>query len=211
MADIGGGAGRYAAWLAERGHPVTLLEPVELHLREARRLAGEPPRFAVRRGDARALPFEDASLDAVLLLGPLYHLGERRDRARALDEAARVCRPGGVVLAAAISRFGPLLDAIRRGALGDERTFANLEAETAGGRRVAPGRRLSDFPDAYFHRPGELAAELGGAGLDVEGVYGIEGPGGLLADVDVAWDDRGRERGCCARRERSSATPTSSP
>ncbi|HEV8558797.1 MAG TPA: methyltransferase domain-containing protein [Actinophytocola sp.] len=58
---------------------------------------------------ARALPEPDGTYDATLLLGPLYHLLDRDDRVRALSEAARVIRPGGLVLAAAISRFaGPL-------------------------------------------------------------------------------------------------------
>jgi ubiquinone/menaquinone biosynthesis C-methylase UbiE len=49
------------------------------------------------RGDARELDLADASVDAVLLLGPLYHLRQRSDRVRALAEARRVVRPGGPV------------------------------------------------------------------------------------------------------------------
>jgi SAM-dependent methyltransferase len=57
--------------------------------------------------DARDLDLGDASVDAVLLLGPLYHLRRRADRVRALSEARRVVRPGGPVFAAAISRWAP--------------------------------------------------------------------------------------------------------
>ena len=53
------------------------------------------------RGDATALPFPDASFDSVALLYVLYHLPEPR---RALDEAHRVLRPGGLVAVAAPSR-----------------------------------------------------------------------------------------------------------
>ena len=59
----------------------------------------------------------DASVDAVLLLGPLYHLTERADRVRALAEGRRVLRPGGVLAAAAISRYASAVDGLFRGHL----------------------------------------------------------------------------------------------
>jgi SAM-dependent methyltransferase len=50
-----------------------------------------------------------------LLLGPLYHLPDRRDRVTALREAARVTAPGGLVAAATISRYAGLYDTLVRG------------------------------------------------------------------------------------------------
>jgi len=195
VADVGGGDGRYADWLVGRGHRVELVEPVPLHVELARSRAGVPPRFGVHEGDARAVPLDDGSVDAVLLLGPLYHLGERRDRLLALREAVRICRPGGLVVAAAISRFAPLLDAVRRGNVDDEQLLANVLAEIATGRRVARERRTSPFPDAYFHFPDELEAELSEAGLRVERLLGVQGPGWLVDERDDAWmDDRRIER-----------------
>jgi SAM-dependent methyltransferase len=189
VADIGGATGVHASLLAEAGHRVELVDPVALHLDLARELAGDPERFGVWFADARALPFDDETFDAVLLLGPLYHLGERSDRLGALAEAVRIARPGAVVAGAAIGRHAPLLDTLRRGRAGDAQVFANVQAETESGRRVEHGRRTSPFPDAYFHLPGELEGELRAAGLDVLGVFGIEGPGWLHADLDEAWDD----------------------
>jgi len=61
-------------------------------------------------GDARRLTQADASVDAVLLLGPLYHLVGRAGRIAALDEARRVLRPSGVLIAAAIGQFMAVLD-----------------------------------------------------------------------------------------------------
>jgi ubiquinone/menaquinone biosynthesis C-methylase UbiE len=149
----------------------------------ARERAGDPPRFAVHAADARALPFSEESFDAVLLLGPLYHLGDAAERVKALREARRVCRSGGLVFAAAISRFAGLLDAVRTGRIADEQVFANVRAEVQTGRRVDAARRTTPFPDAYFHLPEELRAEVEEAGLEVIGVYGIEGPGWLLDDL----------------------------
>lgn len=189
VADVGGAGGQYAEWLVQRGHAVELVDPVPLHIETARARAGDPPRFGVHAADARELPFGNESFDAVLLLGPLYHLGERGDRVEALAEAGRVCRRGGFVFAAAISRFGPLLDAIRTGRIIDRHVFANVQAEVLTGRRVPPERRTTSFPDAYFHLPDEVESEAASAGLDVRGVYGVEGPGWLLDDLDARWQD----------------------
>ena len=195
IADVGGAAGHYAKWLVENGHRVELVDPVPRHLEFARERAGEPPAFGVHLGDARALPFADEAFDAVLLLGPLYHLGELDDRIAAVREAARVCRSGGVVLAAAISRAAFLLDCVRLGSILDDRVFGNVQDELRTGRRVSEERRTAPFPDAYFHLPDELEADLAAGGLTVEGIYGIEGPSALFADLDELWrDPDARER-----------------
>ena len=110
VADIGGGPGRYALWLAERGYTVRHRDIVPKHVDQLGADAaacGLSIETAV--GDARAIDLADGGADAVLLLGPLYHLQARDDRLRALREAARVVRPGGPVFAAAISRWAPRL------------------------------------------------------------------------------------------------------
>lgn len=186
IADVGGADGRYAEWLVDRGYSVELVEPVETHLLQARARAGSPPRFGVRAGDARRLPLDESSFDAVLLLGPLYHLPSRADRLAALSEAARVSRRGGLVVAAAISRFAPVLDAVSRGNLLDENLLRNVVRETAAGRRVEPSSRTAPFPDACFHRPEELAGEISEAGLELVAVTGVQGPGWLRLAADPA-------------------------
>lgn len=98
--DVGGGTGVHAAWLAAAGHVVTLVDPVPGHVGAASRLEG----VTAVVGDARTLPFDDGTFDAALVFGPLYHLSERADRVRALAEAGRAVRPGGLVLAQVITR-----------------------------------------------------------------------------------------------------------
>jgi SAM-dependent methyltransferase len=71
VADVGGATGHYSEWLVGCGHVVDLVEPVPLHVEQARERAGQPPRFRVHLADARSLPFADESMDAVLMLGPL--------------------------------------------------------------------------------------------------------------------------------------------
>jgi ubiquinone/menaquinone biosynthesis C-methylase UbiE len=187
IADVGGGTGRYAEWLVEQGHIVELLDPVPLHIEQATaRAAG---RFGAQLGDARTLPFDDASFDAVLLFGPLYHLSERNDRLLALREAARVCRAGGMVVATAISRYAGLLDHLKGGRIAEPAVFVNVMAQTVNGRRVPPEHRLGEFPDAYFHLPQELAGELEEAGLGAADIYAVQGLGWLATEFLELWAD----------------------
>ena len=134
-------------------------------------------------GDARALDFSDQSADIVLLLGPLYHLTEAADRARALSEARRVLKPGGRLFAAAISRWASALDGLSRDLFEDPRFATIVERDLSEGQHRNPTERLDYFTTAYFHRPDDLRAEVSTAGLVVEGVYGIEGPGWILPDL----------------------------
>lgn len=182
--DLGGGPGAYAEWLYARGYRVRLMDASPLHVRQAREVAAG--RFDAVEGDARSLAEEPDSYDAVLLLGPLYHLTEREDRLLALRETRRVLRPGGIVAAAAISRFASLLDGLYAGYLSDPTFWAIVEQDLADGQHRSPPVELPAFTTAYFHRPEELGAEMAESGFELEGLFGVEGPGWLLAD---RWDD----------------------
>jgi len=108
--DIGGGPGAYAQWLLERGgYAVQLLDIVPRHVNEANAMFAEmgvaASRAQAQVGSAVRLPFDDCSADAVLLMGPLYHITEREDRRKALEEAFRVMKQGTRLFAAGITRF----------------------------------------------------------------------------------------------------------
>jgi ubiquinone/menaquinone biosynthesis C-methylase UbiE len=192
--DIGGAAGAYALWLAEAGYTVHLLDPVPRLIAEAQRRSATHPRplASCRVGDARTTNFPDASADIVLLLGPLYHLTAAPDRARALDEAARVLRPGGCLFAAAISRWASALDGLARDLFQDPLFAPIVEQDGRDGQHRNPTGRLDYFTTAYFHRPEDLRAEVLAAGLLIDGLYGIEGPGWILPDVEVRLTDARR-------------------
>ncbi len=167
---IGGGTGVHAEWLAGRGFDVHLIDPVEEHVAAAAKLPG----VASAVGDASLLSQRDDSQDAVLLLGPLYHLPQRADRLQALREARRVARPGAPVIAAGISRYATLMDIGSDGRLTEtvEPFLHHLHA-TGQFRGDVVG-----FTTAYFHLPDELALDLADAGLSDVEVLGIEGPAG---------------------------------
>jgi SAM-dependent methyltransferase len=182
---VGAAAGAYALWLADAGYTVHLVDPVPRLVAEAERrsAASNRPLASCRVGEARALDFSAQSADMVLLLGPLYHLTEASDRARALGEARRVLKPGGRLFAAAISRWASSLDGLSRDLFQDPRFAAIVERDLREGQHRNPTERVDYFTTAYFHHPDELRAEVVGAGLIVDGLYGVEGPGWILSDV----------------------------
>jgi SAM-dependent methyltransferase len=182
VVDIGGAAGAYALWLAEAGYAVHLVDAVPRLVAEAQRrsAAAEQPLRSCRVGDARALEIAGDFADVVLLLGPLYHL---TDRLRSLHEVVRVLKPGGWLFAAGISRFASALDGLSRDLLRDPSFAGIVEQDLRAGQHRNPTARLDYFTTAYFHRPEELADEVRTAGLVLNGVYGLEGPGWILSDV----------------------------
>jgi SAM-dependent methyltransferase len=127
-------------------------------------------------------------------MGPLYHLTECAERLTALQEAARVARPGGVIVAVGISRFASLHDAMRSGVLDDPELWATVERDLRDGqhRNPFPDRHPTWFTTAFLHPPQELAAEVRAAGLQLENLLAIEGPGWLFAD---RWADRSQRPG----------------
>lgn len=183
--DVGGGTGAHAAWLAADGYEVDLVDIVPEHVRAARDLAdGLRDGFGASVGDARSLEAGDASTDACLLLGPLYHLPDPSDRAVALAEAVRVTRLGGLVCAAAISRYAWPLYALRDGVNLSAERAKSIAATFASGRNAPVG----ELPAVFSHLRSELVSEFNDAGLrDVE-VLGIEGPGWTLFTPDLAED-----------------------
>jgi len=192
LIDAGGGSGLYACWLAARGYQVHLIDPVSKHVEQARAASNEQPDFQLASaevGDARHLPHADNSADAVLLLGPLYHLVEREDRVACLREAHRVLRPGRMVWGVGISHFASLLDSLAHGFFDDPQFAPILERDLDDGQHRNPTANPLYFTDAFFHRPGELSREFLAAGFQVLEVLPIEGPGWLARDFDRLWAD----------------------
>jgi SAM-dependent methyltransferase len=188
VADIGGGPGRYALWLADLGYEVVHRDLMQLHVDQVRQASNGSRRIRSAVGDARLLDLADASVDTVLLLGPLYHLDARQDRVRALAEARRVVRPGGPVFAAVISRWAMRMDGMLRLRL--YQTADGMDAKLAAVERS--GRLPPLWPGsfcAYTHRPAQLRSELTSAGLEIIDLVCVEGPAFLLHDLGERLDD----------------------
>jgi SAM-dependent methyltransferase len=179
LIDVGGGPGTYAAWFASRGYQVDLVDPVPLHVEAAREASRTGTQFGAHLGDARQLPFADAVADAVVMMGPLFHLVTPEDRHQALSEAFRVVRPGGVIAASAMGRFFLFGHAVAQNAVSDPETLRRVMSIVDTGDR--PGG-WGPFP-AFAHRPGDLEDEVRGAGFDDVVVVAIESFFHLLGDI----------------------------
>jgi SAM-dependent methyltransferase len=182
--DVGGAFGVYATWLTGLGYTVKVVDPVPLHVESAR-----ADGIAAEEGDARALAEPDESWDAVLLLGPLYHLPDRGDRVRALAEARRVVRPGGVVLGATISRWASMYETFLNGMADSPDFVGMMRRDLATGTRRGTSHLADGFTTVYFHRPDELPGEVADAGLRLEDLYAVEGMAQWMPDVAARLSD----------------------
>jgi ubiquinone/menaquinone biosynthesis C-methylase UbiE len=192
--DVGGATGVHAAWLAERGYEVRIVDIAPRHVDVANESLG-PLGVVAELGDARSLTSGDASVDVVLLFGPLYHLTERSERLVALSEAGRVVRAGGVVGVAAISKFASLFDGLARGYLFEPDFVSIVERDLAEGQHRNRSDQTHRFTTAFLHHPDELRAEIDEAGLQLSELVGLEGLAGWLPQLADRWDDRtDRER-----------------
>jgi len=149
MLDIGGGAGRYSLWLAQRGYHVVLadLSPNLLEIARAKLAeAGVESNIEdVVTCDACDLTrFPDQAFDAVLCLGPFYHLVEPADRERAAAEVVRVLKPTGLAFVA----FMPLYNfLVRTLTVKDEQR--HLAQPEFVSRLLDQGVFLNDMPGRF--------------------------------------------------------------
>lgn len=181
LLDIGGGPGRYAIELTRVGYRVTLADISESELRVAELKAAEAG-VALHRllaADARRLDaFAAASFDAVLMLGPLYHILEEQGRRNAVSEALRVLRPGGRLFAAFIVRSA----VIRFWAKYDPSVVSNDVARFANHLQTGEVRDNQGFTDVYLVHPAEAAPFMESCGCATLDLIGVEGVISFIRD-----------------------------
>ena len=192
--DVGGATGPYSCWLAKSGYQVHLVDPVPSHVRQAQAASDAQPETPIASctvGDARGLDFGHGTADAVLLLGPLYHLVESQDRERALTESYRVLKTGGYIFAAGISRFASTIDGLASGYSLDPVFQEIMLCDLETGQHRNPTGNPAYFTDTFFHHPDELKAEVARAGFEIEGIFAVEGISYMMKDFDVNWSNEG--------------------
>ncbi len=190
--DIGGGPGVYALDLAASGHCVDLVDLSDANIAFAQARAEERD-VALHRaevGDATCLAdYETGTYDLVLCLGPLYHLPESDDRERAVREAVRVLKPGGVGFFAYLSRYAPIYYQLKT----ERETIASMQATIHSVLETGVHRVSSDdgafFTDAYFTDPRTIASDMNDVGLEELSVFGAEGGMAQSETALLALDD----------------------
>jgi len=186
--DAGGGAGRYTAWLVERGYEVTLLDASAEQLRIARRkvdAADADGNYRRIRGSVHALPFEADRFDATICLGgPLSHLTAEQRRQDAAAELARVTAAGGPALVSTMGRLHVLLKLLQTGRKLD--ILPGLARNGTYDRELLERHdRTSKFVATHFFRADELRRLLEAGGLVVDRVVGLEGIASLASETDA--------------------------
>ena len=183
--DVGGGAGRYAVWLADRGYDVTLVDPSEGQRELAREKVAEQghgERVTVRAGDVRDLAFDRNGFDATLCLGdPLSHVLDADERAAAAWELRRVTEPGGPVVASVMGRLNWMVLYLVSGT--SHLAHADELAATGDYDRSFVDRLGYDsaFTETHFFRADEFETLLADVGFDVERLIGLEGLASVLS------------------------------
>ncbi len=174
LIDIGGGPGRYAISLAQRGYHVTLVDLSGGNLELAKQKAAEAGVKVDAFVHANILElsaFPAADFDSALLLGPLYHLHSLPERQNALWQANRLLKPGGIVFASVITRFASFRDAAVHGytyVLDDPAYSEKLLATGIHDNGVG-------FADAYFSHPDEVIPLGENTGFTTLRLMGCEG------------------------------------
>jgi len=186
IADIGGGPGHYAQWLAGLGHDVTLIDPVKKHITQAKKRSAKNF-FNCLQGEARHLPLDDASQDLIIMHGPLYHLQEEEDRIAALLEAGCKLKENGIILGFAITHSASVVAALHSGLIYKNEIFEMCAEELSSGtHEPAPGFPFM-LPKGFYHRPSELIAEFSTAGFEMIDLLPVEGMVWLDGNFFESW------------------------
>jgi SAM-dependent methyltransferase len=185
--DIGGGPGRYAMWLAHHHHHVVLADLSPELLAVARVKLSEAGETAnveeIVQADACDLSrWPDNSFDAVLSMGPLYHLIDANDRIKALSELLRVLRSDGVAFVALMPRYAFLRRTL---AMPDERRHL-LQPEFVA-NILEKGEFINDIPgrftNGYGVRPAEVSPFFEKHGFKTLTLMAAEGIAGNLQRI----------------------------
>ena len=192
--DIGGGYGEYAWFLTSLGYEVHLFDISEKNIEMADDLAIEYSGYQLHSAevaDARNINRPDNSADAILFMGPMYHIVEYNERLLALKECKRLLKENGILYTAAITRYSCTLYALStygvKNRLLENDEYCNMlyhELET--GHHIKPDM-FSGMGRSYFHSPNDLRKELCDSGFITNDVRGVIGGSWLVPDLDEAW------------------------
>ncbi len=168
--DIGGGPGRYAMYLAEKGHKVSLLDLSKKNIEVAKEKSSEKGIILEDyiHGNALELGNYKQIYDVVLLMGPLYHLIDEADRRTCIEGALKLLKPNGLIVASFISNYAPLQDCLKNlypiDSSDDLLSYLNDGINSAD----------DGFTTAYFTNPNEARNLMNSFGIKELTFAGVE-------------------------------------
>ena len=176
--DVGAGGGEYSLFFSRKGYQVSAVELADANIAAFREKMTEEDTIDLVQGNALDLSrYEKDSFDVVLLFGPLYHLHAETDRLRCIEEAKRVCKPGGKIFFAFISNDIVILT--MQQFQPDYLVYGDYNKETF---------RLDDFP-FVFHTVDRCRELLGKAGIQILHEVASDGASELLQELVNVMDE----------------------
>lgn len=188
--DMGGGAGFYSFWLADKGYNVYLRDIVPLHMEQAKQeeIKSNIKLASIAVGDATCFEFEDNFFDYILLFGPLYHIQSYEDRIKVLSEAKRTLKDDGKIFAVFIHRNSALLDFVKLKDISNDKFKESAIESLENG--YFNNRDVGHFTNGYFHLVEEFKNEVFTSGLKCENIYNIEGINRIIDNFDEKIKDK---------------------
>lgn len=182
--DVGGGPGRYSIYLAQKGHGVTLVDLCEKMVEQAiehSKEAGVELKACIQGNVLdlhKILPGKE--YDAILCMGPIYHLLEENQREEAINQCMGLLKKGGILVVSFISTYAPIVDCLRAypqdiGRLKDE--FFTYFEDGRHDSRVKEG-----FTDAYFFNPEQIEEFMSRFKLETLKIMAVEGLGAIAEE-----------------------------
>jgi len=164
--EIGAGTGQYSRMIADMGYQVDALELVSHNIEIFKKAMNSEQNIKITQGNALDLSmYEDNQFDITLLFGPLYHLYTEEDKHKAISEAIRVTKIGGIIFTAYCISDGSIIDVgfqrkaldindyIKRGKINPETfdTFSESEDIFELVRRQDIDRLMACYPVERLH------------------------------------------------------------
>ena len=200
--DIGGAYGEYSWWLTSLGYEVHLFDLFPKNIEMSKELGKMYPNCKLNSAevcDALSVPRESKSADAVLLMGPLYHITDYNERISAIEESRRLLKDGGVLFTAALTPFSVLLYNITvydplgenpNKTLEDSNFIRMVEREIKDGHHINPNNKIySGIGSAYLHTAKTLREELCAGGFEESTIHSMMGGAWLAKDIEKLWEN----------------------
>jgi ubiquinone/menaquinone biosynthesis C-methylase UbiE len=179
--DIGAGAGEYSIFFAKNGYSITAIELADDNIEAFKKKLTPDINIDLRKGNACDLSvFDDDSFDIVLLLGPLYHITNKNDRKKCIQEAYRICKKDGFIYFAYISNDMVILT---------ETFLYNLDY-LINGDYNKDSFVLNNFPFVFF-TVDNARKELQEEGINLIHEIGSNGVSELLSEKINKLDENG--------------------